>query len=69
MLISMTKHKFLVAYRDNKGKLVGAQCARCKKIALHVDERLPKDILAEECNGEDATQLADRIDREPTPGR
>jgi hypothetical protein len=48
MLTSMAKHRFLVAYRDNNGRLVGAECARCKKIAFHVDGRVPEDILAEE---------------------
>jgi hypothetical protein len=54
----MAKHKFLVAYRDNNGKLIGAQCARCKRIALHVDERVPAHVLAEECQGEDASLVA-----------
>jgi len=52
----MAKHKFLIAYRDNNGKLVGAECSRCKKIAFHVDGRVPQDILAEECTGEDAAK-------------
>jgi hypothetical protein len=57
----MTKHKFLVAYRDNNGKLIGAQCSRCKRIALHVDGRVPEHVLAEECKGEAQEALASNV--------
>jgi hypothetical protein len=63
----MERHNFLITKADTSGRIVGAQCVRCGKIALHAQNGAVSQALSEEeCRCEDAIQAAVRIVREAT---
>jgi hypothetical protein len=68
--MSIETHNFSITRTDTSGKLVGAQCIRCGKIALYMwNGAVSPRLSEEECQCEDASQAAVRIVREAKEGR
>jgi uncharacterized OB-fold protein len=58
----MAKRNFIIGLGDEKGNVVGTQCAHCSKIVFYQNGVVPADILAEECEDEeDVGQAAARV--------